>query len=150
MAHLDPEHLVDGLRAAGMRVTAPRRAVCQVLARSHDDHLTATELRRRAEREAGIRIDPSTIYRTIDALEETGHLHHVHLGHGPAIIHLREPADHHHLVCEECGRTVDVPMAEIEELVETVGRRYGFSIDSAHFALGGRCSEHETNGERRA
>lgn len=147
MAHLDARILVQALREAGLRVTKPRRAVCAVLAESHDDHLSAHELRERAEREAGSRIDPSTIYRTIDALERTGHLRHVHLGHGPAIIHLRGSTEHHHLVCEVCGRTIDVPMAEVQEAVGAVGIRYGFTVDSAHFALAGRCAEHETNDE---
>jgi Fe2+ or Zn2+ uptake regulation protein len=147
VAHLDARVLVQALREAGLRVTKPRRAVCAVLAASHDDHLSASDLRERAEREAGSRIDPSTIYRTIDALERTGHLHHVHLGHGPAIIHLSGMEDHHHLVCEVCGHAVDVPMSEVRAAVGAVGRRYGFTIDSAHFALAGRCADHETNGE---
>ena len=147
MAHLDPEVLVGALRQAGLRVTKPRRAVCSVLAESHADHLTATQIRERAERVARSRIDPSTIYRTIDALEQMGHLHHVHLGHGPAIVHLRTSEGHHHLVCEVCGRTVDVPMDEIVGAIEEVGNRYGFTIDSAHFALAGRCVDHETKRE---
>ncbi len=39
-------------------------------------------------------------------------------------------------------------MSELDELADRLGRRYGFVIDSAHFALAGRCLEHETNGER--
>ena len=117
--------------------------MCDVLARAHEEHLTANELHARAEKAAGIRIDPSTIYRIIDALESAGHLHHVHLGHGPGIIHLSGSSDHHHLLCEVCGRTVDVPVGELSDLTRSVEDRYGFIADSVHFALVGRCSEHE-------
>lgn len=126
-------------------MTKARRAVCEVLAESHDEHLTAAELRTRAEVAAGSPIDLSTIYRTIDALEAAGVLHHVHLGHGPSVIHLSDRRDHHHLVCEECGRTEDVPLAALEPLVRAVEEGYGFVPDSVHFALVGRCRLHGDN-----
>lgn len=143
MAHMDPALLIDGLRASGLRVTKARAAVCDVLAESHDEHLSAAELHERAERVAGQAIDPSTIYRIIDALESAGHLHHVHLGHGPGVVHLSGSSDHHHLLCEVCGRTVDVPVGEMSDLTRGVEERYGFIADSIHFALVGRCADHQ-------
>lgn len=140
--HVTSDQLLAALRRSGLRVTAARRAVCEVLALAHDEHLTAAGLRERAERAAGRSIDPSTIYRTIEALESAGHLHHVHLGHGPSVVHLRDRLDHHHLVCEVCGRTVDVPLAEFAEAGRLVEERYGFIADSVHFALVGRCASH--------
>lgn len=140
--HVAAAELIEGLRRLGFRITVPRRAVCEVLAGSHDEHLTATDIQQRAAAVAGASIDLSTVYRTLDALEEAGFLHHVHLGHGPGVVHLSEQRDHHHLVCEECGRTVDVPLAELGPLLRHVEDRYGFLPDSVHFALVGRCSEH--------
>jgi Fur family ferric uptake transcriptional regulator len=140
--HVSADQLLCALRRSGLRLTAARRAVCEVLALSHDDHLTAAGLRERAERVAGRPIDPSTIYRTIEALESAGHLHHVHLGHGPSVVHLSDRLDHHHLVCEVCGRTVDVPLEDLAEAGRLVEDRYGFIADSVHFALVGRCSGH--------
>ena len=84
MSDVDAGQLLDALRADGLRVTAPRRAICQALAQGHDLHLTATTLHVAAEEVLGSAIDISTVYRTIDALEQAGLLHHVHLGHGPA------------------------------------------------------------------
>ncbi len=125
-----------------MRITAPRRAVCEVLAVAHDEHLTAPELHRLAEARAGRTIDQSTIYRTIDALQTSGRLHHVHLGHGPSVVHLSDRTDHHHLVCEVCGRTVDLPLDEFSEVTDRIQAEYGFIADSVHYALVGRCVEH--------
>ena len=136
--------LIAALRAAGLRVTVARRAVCEVLAVAHDRHLTTAELHRLAEQRMRTGIDISTIYRTVDVLEQEGLVHHVHLGHGPAVLHLSDHAEHHHLTCHECGRTVDVPVEELEGLTDEIGRRHGFEIDSAHFALVGRCVEHES------
>lgn len=145
MPELSAESLVDELRGAGLRVTAPRRAICEVIAAAHDEHLTAVELHSRAEDIAGVRIDQSTVYRTIDTLESVGRLHHVHLGHGPAVLHLSDHADHHHLVCEECGRTEDLPLGELEELVTHLEARHGFIAGGVHFALVGRCVAHDRN-----
>ena len=147
MAHVTTEGLIEALRSAGMRVTEPRRAICQVLAEAHDDHLSAGDLHDRAEEVAGSRIDQSTIYRTIDALETAGYVQHVHLGHGPAIVHLKGATDHHHLVCELCGRAVDVPFQEVADAISEVAAKYSYDVDSVHFALIGRCRSHETNGE---
>lgn len=140
--HRTADELVELLRGEGLRVTRPRRAVCEVLASSHDAHLTASELQARAEEAAGASIDLSTIYRTIDALEQAGVIRHVHLGHGPSVLHLADRSDHHHLVCEVCGRTVDVPLEELSGMITELEDRYGFVVDSVHFALVGRCSEH--------
>jgi Fur family ferric uptake transcriptional regulator len=142
VSHVDAQALLEVLRSAGMRVTAPRRAVCEVLAVSHDEHLNAVELHRLAEERAGRPIDQSTIYRTIEALESAGLLHHVHLGHGPSVIHLTDRTDHHHLVCEVCGRTVDLDLDEFAEVTARIQEEHGFIADSVHFALVGRCVEH--------
>lgn len=136
--------LLDALRAAGLRVTAPRRAVCDALAAAHDRHLTIAGLHELSEEKLGSSIDISTIYRTVDALEAEGLVHHVHLGHGPAVLHLSDHAEHHHLTCHICGKTIDLPLEDIRGLTEELGDRYGFEIDSAHFALIGRCSTHES------
>lgn len=142
MPAVDLESFVEALRAKGLRVTSPRRAVCEVLVTDHDRHLTASTLHDLAETRLGSAIDISTIYRTIEALEEAGLVHHVHLGHGPAVLHLSDHVEHHHLLCEVCGRTVDVPLDEMDEITATLGEAHGFVIDSAHFALIGRCKTH--------
>lgn len=142
MPAVEAADLVDELREAGLRITAPRRAICQVLAEHHDEHLTPAELHRRSEKLSGGRIAPSTVYRTIETLETVGRLHHVHLGHGPAVLHLSDHAEHQHLVCEVCGRTEDIPLAELSVLIEHLEDKYGFEAGGVHFALVGRCRAH--------
>jgi Fur family ferric uptake transcriptional regulator len=128
--------LIAGIRRAGLRVTAPRRAVCAVLAGAGHEHLTAADIARRAGRD----VDLSTVYRTLDALEGLGMVEHVHLGHGAGAYHVGASAQHHHLVCEVCGRTVDVPIARLQRAIEQVTAPLGFVPDSAHFAIVGRCA----------
>lgn len=138
--HITAERLQASLKSSGLRMTVPRKAVCRVLAESHDEHLTAADLHRRVEEVTGGRVDPSTIYRTIDALEEAGHLHHVHFGHGPGVVHLSEESQHHHIVCESCGRTVDLEQEELKSLTNLLDS-HGYSPGSVHFAIIARCQK---------
>lgn len=135
---VNAERLLASLKLSGLRMTASRKAVCQVLAESHDEHLTATDLHRRVEEITGTRVDPSTIYRTIDILSEAGFLHHVHFGHGPGVVHLSEESQHHHIVCEACGRTVDLDQEELESLAEVLDS-HGYTSGSVHFAIIAHC-----------
>ena len=124
-----------------MRVTEPRRAICEVLARSGDEHLSASDVKARAEEVLGRRIDLSTVYRTVEALGEAGVAHHVHLGSGASVIHLSQESDHHHLTCEVCERTVDLPWEELAPLADLLSR-HGFVPDTVHFAIVARCHDH--------
>ena len=139
--HVTTGTLVSALRDEGFRITAARRAICAVLAESREEHLTALDIRTRAVERSGVEIDQSTVYRTLDVFGDLGWLHHVHLGHGPGIVHLVEETDHHHLVCDSCGKSVDVPLNEVEGLFEELGKRYGFAPTSVHFALVGTCAD---------
>ncbi len=131
------DDLIAGLRRAGLRVTAPRRAVCRALAGAGREHLTAAAVATLA----GAAVDLSTVYRTLDALEGLGLVEHVHLGHGAGAYHVGASEDHHHLVCDSCGRTVDVPLGDLERAIEQVCEPLGFVPDSAHFAIVGRCAQ---------
>lgn len=145
MAAPTADDLVAALRADGMRITRPRRVLCQVLAEARGEHLTPQTLHARAQQRLGGTVDPSTVYRTLEALTECGAVYHVHLGHGAAVIHLSDLAAHHHLVCEVCDRTVDLPIEEVSGFTDHIGTRYGFVIDSVHFAMVGRCAGHDRN-----
>lgn len=131
------EQLVAGLRGAGLRITRARRDVCEVLAAAPDGHLSAADI---AERVGGA-IDTSTVYRTLERLEDLGFVHHVHLGHGAGVYHLAPTSRHHHLVCERCGRTVDVPVRELRAAISAVTEPHGFVADDTHFAIVGRCRD---------
>ncbi len=136
--HISAETLIEILRERGLRITAPRRAVCEVIAAGHDDHLDATTIAERATTDSGP-IDTATVYRTLETLIEAGLLTHTHLPHGAAVYHLAQSAPHTHLVCDTCGSVTSLgtdPMHAVEnQILETTG----FTPDLAHFAISGRC-----------
>lgn len=137
--HLTAQDLISALQRRSLRITKARRAICEVLATSHEEHMSAADILGRVREEIGVGVDQSTVYRTLDVLEELGHLHHVHLGHGAGVYHLSEESDHQHLVCEHCGTSVELPLEELAPVLATVTSRYGFVAEGVHFAIVGTC-----------
>jgi Fur family transcriptional regulator, ferric uptake regulator len=126
------------VRERGGRVTTPRRAIVAALLDA-DHHVTADQLADAVQR-AHPDIHRSTVYRTLDTLTELGVVDHVHLGHGPAVYHFTDQA-HHHLVCQRCGRVVELPLSTLAPLQRRVARDHGFVLDAPHFALTGHCAD---------
>src|SRR2546430_17603173 len=80
----------EQLRARGYRVTPQRQLVLEAVARL--DHATPEEIGAQVQQTArGGNI--STIYRTLELLEQVGMVTHTHLGHGAPIYHLASHAD---------------------------------------------------------
>lgn len=132
----DVEDIVSRLAGTGRRRTAARYAIVQTLVDANG-HVTADDLADEVQsRFPSINI--STIYRTLDTLEDLGIVDHVHLGHGRAVYHLADE-DHQHLVCERCERVEELPAAKLRSLLAMVDRDYGFEIDRRHFAIVGVC-----------
>ena len=133
--------LTNRIREAGLRLTLPRRAICRILANSEEEFLTASMVLKDVIENMG-QIDASTVYRTLDELARIGLVHHVHLGPGqPGKWHLTTDHDHQHLVCENCGKTIDVPETDLAPMYELLRTRYGFHSHGHHMALFGFCDE---------
>lgn len=137
MAADDVDELCDELRARGARITRTLRDVLTVLA-SGGDHLTAGDvLDRLRPTNPGVQV--STVYRTLERLSGWGMVEHVHLGQGALAYHLR-PDPHGHLVCEGCGRVLDIPSALLAPLAGRLDRDHGFALRTGHVALSGWCA----------
>ena len=124
------------VRAAGLRMGSARRQVIDVLSEL-EGPVTAEDV---AARLPDVHV--SSVYRSLNVLEELGVVRHVHLAHGPALYELTDVAARiRHLACERCGRDVVVPSALFDELRTTIEREYGFVMDGGHFAIPGWCVE---------
>lgn len=134
----DGGELLGRLRGSALRLTSPRRSVVKAIDEL-GSHFTADQLTDHVQRSAP-EVHKATIYRTLDTLTRLGMVEHVHLGHGPSVFHLVGEG-HQHLVCQTCGRVVEVP----DDLFVDVGRKvaedYGFELQPGHFALAGRCGD---------
>jgi Fur family ferric uptake transcriptional regulator len=133
------DSIAETLRARGLRWTPQRRTLIEVLSRS-DGHVTGSELVERC-REVDPATIPSTVYRTLDVLEELGLVQHAHGPDGREEFHVLPAATHGHLHCNGCGRSWEIDAAEGHEIVRSLERRRGFAVDLSHVTIVGRCAD---------
>jgi Fe2+ or Zn2+ uptake regulation protein len=131
------DNVLSLVRARGGRATTSRRILLEVLFEA-EGHLSAEDLAAAVQARAPD-VHISTIYRNVEDLQRLGVIVHTHLGHGPATYQLASLA-HAHLICEECGATIEAPDDLFRGLARTARTKLGFSIDPHHFAILGRCA----------
>jgi len=129
--------VLDLLRSSGLRMTPQRRAIVREVMATKG-HISPTALCRRVQ-ERDPDVNASTVYRTLDLLEELGVLSHAHLESG-AEYHRRSESRHVHLTCSSCGAEASLSLAEADELQSLIGRHRGFRADLTHFAISGLCA----------
>ena len=129
--------LQDRLRARGYRLTPQRQLVLQAVGEL--GHATPEEIVTTVRRTAtGVNI--STVYRTLELLEELGLVQHTHLGHGAPTYSVSTDDDHVHLVCRDCGEVQEASPQVVTPVVEGLAATHGFLVDVGHFAVFGRCA----------
>jgi Fur family ferric uptake transcriptional regulator len=131
--------VADRLRGRGLRWTPQRRTVIEVLAEA-DGHITAADLVERCRVRDAATI-PSTVYRTLDVLEELGLVRHGHGADGREEFHVLPLREHGHLHCTTCGSTWEIGRAAAAAVGEALRTADGFEIDIGHVTLVGRCRE---------
>lgn len=129
----------ERLRASGLRWTPQRRTLIDVLSKM-DGHVTGAELIERC-RELDPATIPSTVYRTLDVLEDLGMLSHSHGADGREEFHVQPVAAHGHLHCTSCGTTWEILAAEAAAIVNSMRRSRGFAVDLSHLSISGECAD---------
>ena len=126
------------LRRRGYRLTPQRQLVLEAVGQL--GHATPEEIVTAVRRTAsGVNI--STVYRTLELLEELGLVQHAHLGHGASTYSVISDDDHVHLVCRDCGGIEEAPPSVVGPVVAELAATRGFTVDVGHFAVFGRCRE---------
>ena len=123
-------------REKGLRLTPQRRLILDVI---HDTrgHLTADDIISYVQSRAP-GVNKSTVYRTLDILEETGCVYKSE-AEGVHIYHHAEAGHHHHLACEACGATFDCEEDIFEPVAKKMREEYGFQANFQHMVVRGLC-----------
>ncbi|KDN83675.1 Fur family transcriptional regulator [Kitasatospora cheerisanensis] len=138
MANTETTDWKADLRERGYRLTPQRQLVLEAV--DVLDHATPDEILAQVRRTAsGVNI--STVYRTLELLEELGLVSHAHLGHGAPTYHLAGRHTHLHLVCRDCDRVTETDTAIAAPLIDSLRAQHGFDTDLKHFAIFGRCAD---------
>jgi len=134
------EVFLKKLRARGLRLTPQREMVLSVL-HELEGLATAEQVYERVQAISAA-VDISTIYRTLDLLQEFDIVACIDTGddqrryellgvHGP----------HVHLICRSCGKAIGIDVEEVRPLAEQIEAHHGFVSDLDHLSISGLCHE---------
>ncbi len=133
-------HAQRELSRTGYRSGGARHEVMAFLAEQHCC-LSAVQIHdklRAADRSVGL----ASVYRALDVLAQLKLVRKIDVD-GTACY---EPADpsgehHHHAICQRCGKLAPFEDAELEELIDAIGRRLGYDISGHDVVLRGECPD---------
>lgn len=131
--------LLDRLRTRGWRITPQRRAVVHALSGDHV-HITADQVHASA-RVLVPEVSLATVYNTLNELVSMGEISAINVGDGSTRYDPKVGPDHHHLICDGCGRIYDVEPSGIEAVALDSAQRHGMRIDTFEVVFRGRCTD---------
>ena len=126
------------LKEKGLRLTPQRRLIIDMI-HSAETHLTAEDIIAYVqERMPGV--NKSTIYRTLEVLEETGCVYKSE-SNDRFIYHHAEDGHHHHMVCTACGKTIECPESIFLPVEKSLKDKFGFHTSFKHMVVEGLCAD---------
>lgn len=125
--------------APRQRPTRQRRAITDVLARA-EDFQSAQDIHDTL-RHSGEKVGLATVYRTLQAMAESGEVDVLASGAGETTYRRCSPEHHHHLVCRTCGRTVEITAPAVERWARSVADEHDFAEVSHTIELVGLCAQ---------
>ena len=128
--------LAEMLRERGLRLTPQRQLILEAVHKL--GHATPEQVHNHVrERVAGVNI--TTVYRTLELLEDLGLVNHTHLSHGSPTYHAAGEDQHVHLVCRACGSISAVDPSVMLPVTERLRAEENFRVDVGHVSLFGEC-----------
>jgi Fur family ferric uptake transcriptional regulator len=137
VARTPPEEWQAKLRAKGYRLTPQRELVLRAVERL--GHATPDEVLG-AVREESNAVNISTVYRTLELLEELDLVRHAHITDRAPTYHSTATPPHVHLVCRVCGSITEVAPELVEPMATALRDTYGFATDIGHLTVFGTCA----------
>lgn len=126
----------DELRRAGLRVTAARVALLEVVRAG--DHLGVEAIAERVRDRVG-HISLQAVYDALNALTAAGLVRKIEPAGSPARYEGRVGDNHHHVACRSCGAVADVDCATGAAPCLTASEDHGYVIDEAEVIYWGLC-----------
>jgi len=104
-----------------------------------DEFRTAQEVHARL-RDAGDPIGLATVYRTLAQMAEQDEVDCIRTPDGQSAYRRCSTGHHHHLICRECGRTVEITPPRFEAWASQIATEHGFTQIDHELELFGRCA----------
>ncbi|HUA15363.1 MAG TPA: transcriptional repressor [Verrucomicrobiae bacterium] len=128
------------LKQVGLKQTGQRDTILRTFLETRD-HLSTDELHRLVQKKDA-RIGYTTVYRTLKLLAECGLASEVAFHDGIARFeHQYNRRSHHHMVCTECGSSVEFFSQEVSELEQEIASTYHYVPTRHTFQIYGVCED---------
>jgi Fur family transcriptional regulator, ferric uptake regulator len=136
------EHESDDLRAklrgSGYRLTPQRELILDAV--DTLGHATPDEVLAEVRRKSSA-LNVSTVYRTLEVLEQLGLVRHAHLSDRAPTYHSVRDHEHFHLVCRNCHKVISVHPDVLEPTLTRLREEFAFVADIGHLTVFGRCTD---------
>ena len=126
------------LRRAGLKITAPRLKILEILATATARHMSAEDVYRKLL-ELNEDIGLATVYRVLTQFESAGLVTRHHFEGGTAVFEINEGTHHDHIVCIDCGHVEEFSDDQIEARQAAIATELGYEITDHALTLHGRC-----------
>lgn len=130
----------ETLRGKGYRLTPQRELILGAV--DALGHATPDEVLGEV-RKHSTALNQSTVYRTLEVLEELGLVRHAHLSDRAPTYHSVREHEHFHLVCRNCQRVISVDPTVLAPLLGDLREQFGFEADVGHLTVFGTCTDCE-------
>jgi Fur family ferric uptake transcriptional regulator len=128
----------DKLRGSGYRLTPQRELILRAV--EELGHATPDEVLAKV-REQSSAVNVSTVYRTLEVLEQLGLIRHAHLSDRAPTYHSVTDHEHFHLVCRNCHRVTSVDPDVMSALNDRLREEHAFVVDVGHLTIFGHCTD---------
>jgi len=125
------------IQQRGLRPTARRRLVLEILQESHE-HLDAEMVYQRARRRDP-HIGMTTVYRTLALFKLLGLVEEHQFGESHGHFETVLDSPHYHFTCLECGQVIEFPAPEVEAEARRLCQEQGNSLEQVKLELNGIC-----------
>lgn len=130
------------LREEGYRITPQRKQILDFFYELPEgEHLSAEELHKKLT-ENGIKTSLATLYRTLKFLVQNKFIRELDFGEGHKHYELTSPnkPQHHHLICDKCGITIEFEEKKLQEYAVKIAKAHNdFEIKDYQFKIFGLC-----------
>jgi Fur family ferric uptake transcriptional regulator len=130
------------LRESGHRLTPQREMVLAAVEKLR--HATPDEVYAEVRAHSDS-INLSTVYRTLELLDELGLIRHAHLSDRAPTYHSATGHEHAHLICRSCRTVVSIDREQAEAALGELAERHGFRPDYGHLTVFGTCADCRTD-----
>lgn len=126
------------LRQVGLKITAPRLKILQILEKSDPHHVSAEDIYKKLL-DMNEDIGLATVYRVLTQFEKVGLVVRHNFEEGHSVFELAEGTHHDHLVCIKCNTVEEFMDEEIETRQRQIAIKAGFQMTDHNLTIYGLC-----------